>query len=83
MTDRLSWWHRFRNDLLRGGFHEFEDTPSRSTAYESGGEAACPEESCGGRPEYHDFLRGGEYLGFIVCARCGGVWGAETLERFH
>ncbi len=83
MSGTLQWWHRFRDGLYAGGFREYEDTPVESTTYDSYGEAGCPDEACDGTPEYYDFVRNDEYLAFIVCPRCGGVWNPETLEQFH
>ena len=84
MSEALAWWSQFRKGLLAGGFRECEETPSKAHHYIfDGGEVACPGKGCSLMPEYHDFLRGEEYLAFIVCPECGGVWGAEKLERFH
>ncbi len=83
MSAPLEWWQQFLEGLHTGGFHEFEERPEKSTEYESGGEATCPGGDCDGEPEYHDFFRADDYLAFIVCPKCGGVWNPETLERFH
>ncbi len=83
MADTMEWWRRMKRGLLDGGFHEDEEASVSSAQCGQGEHVVCVEAGCGGSPEYHGFVRGDSYLGFIVCPRCGGVWNPRTLEKFN
>jgi hypothetical protein len=83
MHDQMEWWRHLEHKLKVEGFEECRDAPRKAERRSGEGAPLCLTSTCRGEPEFRAFTRGNEFMGFLVCPICGGVWNTTTHERFH